>query len=254
MKLSHLSLSFIAAVGFYNIASATEPGHSAPHWEYEGEAGAANWSGLDESFRLCEGGQAQSPVDIKESIDADLPAISFAYKPFFPKIINNGHTIQVNVTEGSSIQVGRDTYQLLQFHFHTPSEYQINSNSYPLEVHFVHKRADGALGVVGVMFAEGEANAELEKIWKNIPANAGEENNDSKLPTDITKLLPADQKYYRFMGSLTTPPCSEGVNWHVMQQPISASKEQIEAFRKLYPMNARPLQASNNRLIVKDDK
>ncbi len=254
MKISNLFLSLIAITGCSGISYAEKPAHPAPHWEYEGEAGAANWGGLDESFHLCEEGKAQSPFDIKESIEADLPPITFAYRPFSPQIVNNGHTIQVNVPQGSSIQVGRDIYQLLQFHFHTPSEYQVDSNSYPLEVHFVHKRTDGALGVVGVMFAEGVANEELGKIWKNIPYKAGQEKNDSKLTLDITKLLPAGSLYYRFMGSLTTPPCSEGVNWHVMQQPISASKEQIDAFRKIYPMNARPLQPANNRLIVKDDK
>jgi carbonic anhydrase len=247
MKLSAFLLSTAMILSSQSVVLA------APHWEYEGASGAAKWGSLDKSFQLCEGGQAQSPFDIKPSIDADLPSIEFSYSPFSPKIVNNGHTIQVNVPAGSSITVGADTYQLLQFHFHTPSEYQIGGKAYPLEVHFVHKRTDGALGVVGVMFEEGTANAELEKIWKNMPATAGEKDA-SDVTLDVTTLLPTDQLYYRFMGSLTTPPCSEGVNWHMMQQPITASKEQIKAFQKLFPMNARPLQPANNRLIVKDNK
>jgi carbonic anhydrase len=270
MKLHHFLLSTALVISFGTAAFAEEPAPAAPvttapttlaeaktaipHWEYEGEAGASKWGGLDPSFSLCETGKAQSPIDIKETISADLPSIAFFYIPSSLKMLNNGHTIQANVTEGSSIKVGEHVYQLLQFHFHTPSEYQVAGKAYPLEVHFVHKRADGVLGVVGVMFEEGLENAELAKIWKNLPAKAGEEKEEIGTNIDFAKLLPADQKYFRFMGSLTSPPCSEGVNWHVMQQPVPVSKEQIAAFKALFPMNARPLQPSNNRLIVKDDK
>jgi len=158
------------------------------------------------------------------------------------------------VPAGQSIKSGNNTYALLLFHFHTPSEYQIEGRVYPLEVHFVHKSEAGALGVVGVMFEEGAANPELEKIWANAPAKAGEENNAADVILDLSKLLPADQRYYRFMGSLTTPPCSEGVNWHMMQKPITASKAQIDAFRTFFAMNARPIQPANGRLVVKDTK
>lgn len=257
MKLRYILLPAMAATliqgAGHTAETAAPPAHAAPHWEYEGEAGPEKWGGLDPAFALCESGQAQSPFDIKESIDADLPAIAFSYEPLPLKIVNNGHTIQVNVPGGSSMMAGRDEYQLLQFHFHTPSEYQVGGKAYPLEMHFVHKRADGALGVIGVMFEEGAANAELEKIWQNMPAEAGEKDAGAVM-ADIGKLLPADRKYYRFMGSLTTPPCSEGVNWHMMQQPITASAEQIEAFRKIFPLDARPLQPANNRLVVKDNR
>jgi carbonic anhydrase len=159
----------------------------------------------------------------------------------------------VDPNEKQGIKVGEDFYQLVQFHFHTPSEYHIESKAYPLELHFVHQKKDKALGVIGVMFKEGAANPELEKIWQNMPRASGEEKQ-SPVMVDIVKLLPMDKKYYRFMGSLTTPPCSEGVNWMIMQKQITASKAQIEAFRKIIPMNARPIQPSNNRLIVKDAK
>jgi len=257
-----LALALFALSG---AALATEPGHdakaapanAAPHWGYEE---AANWGKLDASFRLCEEGQSQSPINIKASIDADLAEIVFAYQPplstqpVAQKVLNNGHTIQLNIPAGQGMKAGRDAYQLLQFHFHTPSEYQLDGKSYPLEVHFVHKRGDGALGVVGVMFEEGEANTALEKIWQSMPDKAGEKTMPGETSLDMTKLLPRDQRYYRFMGSLTTPPCSEGVNWHMMQKPVTASKEQIEAFRKIFPMNARPLQQANSRLVVKDTK
>lgn len=250
MKLKNLLLSSFSMIAFYGTSYASEQAHSAPHWTYEE---AAEWGSIDGSFNACEEGKAQSPIDIKENVVADLPSINFSYKPFSPKIINNGHTIQVAVPAGQNIKVGDETYELLQFHFHTPSEYHIDSESYPLELHFVHKNKDGVLAVVGVMIAEGKANAELEKIWENMPSEAGAEK-EADMKINAAKLLPANKLYYRFMGSLTTPPCSEGVNWHMMEKSITASKEQIEKFRSIYAMNARPLQPANNRLIVKDNK
>lgn len=226
----------------------------APHWEYKGEEGAENWGKLDESFHQCEVGYAQSPIDIKETVEADLPDIGFSYAKFAPSIVNNGHTIQVNVPAGQSITIGKDSYQLVQFHFHTPSEYHINSKTYPLEIHFVHKNAEGKLAVIGVMVEEGVANGELAKIFVNAPKKAGEEKKADTAQIDPASLLPTDKKYYRFMGSLTTPPCSEGVNWEEMESPITASKKQITTFKAFYANNARPLQPANQRLIVKDNK
>ena len=165
------------------------------------------------------------------------------------KITNNGHTIQADQTGGGQLVVDGKTYTLLQFHFHAGSEYNINGKPYPLEVHLVHVSDEGALAVVGVMFEEGEPNSELNNIWENMPSSKGE-NIVSGKTVNVKNLLPASKKYYRFMGSLTTPPCSEGVNWHMMRTPMTASKEQIERFKAIYPMNARPLQDKNNRLVV----
>lgn len=238
--------------GMVLLSSAAWAEGNAPHWEYEGAHGAAHWAKIDKSFAACEEGATQSPIDINQTIDADLPDLNLKYGSAEATIVNNGHTVQANFTAGQSFSVGATQYDLLQFHFHTPSEYHISGQSFPLEMHLVHKSKDGALAVIGVMIAEGAANSALDQFLNNMPTTAKEAPKTAGVALD--KLLPADKKYYRFMGSLTTPPCSEGVNWHMMQTSITASKEQIAKFQALYKMNARPLQPSNNRLVVKDNK
>ncbi|PHS39279.1 MAG: hypothetical protein COA91_06415 [Robiginitomaculum sp.] len=218
-------------------------------WSYIGANGPEHWASLSESFATCASGTVQSPFDITADNTDDLPALNLNYVPTDMTVINNGHTIQVDQTGGGQLVVGDATYNLLQFHFHTASEYSIDGKFYPLEVHLVHASDAGELAVVGVMFAQGEANAELANIWANMPATKGKNVVDGQV-VDVKNLLPASGQYYRFMGSLTTPPCSEGVNWHVMSQPITASAEQIAAFKAIFPMNARPLQAENDRMVV----
>ncbi len=218
-------------------------------WSYTGDNGPEHWASLSENFATCASGTVQSPFDITADKTDDLPALNLNYVPTGMTVINNGHTIQVDQAGGGQLVVGDATYNLLQFHFHTASEYSIDGKFYPLEVHLVHASDAGELAVVGVMFAEGEANAELANIWANMPATKGENTVEGQ-SVDVKNLLPDSGQYYRFMGSLTTPPCSEGVNWHVMSQPITASAEQIAAFKAIFPMNARPLQAENDRMVV----
>ena len=219
------------------------------HWEYSGTTGPSHWGDLAEEFSTCKTGKLQSPFNITADITASLPYLGLNYRSVPMKIINNGHTIQADQTGGGQLVVDGKTYNLLQFHFHSGSEYSIDGKSYPLEVHLVHASDEGALAVVGVMFEEGAPNSELNKIWDNMPSSKGE-NIVSGKTVNVNKLLPTSKKYYRFMGSLTTPPCTEGVNWHMMSKPITASKEQIAAFKAIFPMNARPLQDENNRLVV----
>ena len=220
-----------------------------PHWEYSGEHGPSHWADLAEEFSTCATGKLQSPFNISADITASLPILGLNYQPVPMNIINNGHTIQADQAGGGQLVVGGQAYELLQFHFHAGSEYSIDGKTYPLEVHLVHASKSGDLAVVGVMFEEGATNAELAKIWANMPVNKG--NNEVAGQTiNVSNLLPANKKYYRFMGSLTTPPCSEGVNWHMMSTPITASAAQIAAFKAIYPMNARPLQDENDRLVV----
>ena len=218
-------------------------------WAYSGDQGPAQWGNLSEEFSTCATGKLQSPFNISADIMADLPALGLNYRPVPMKVINNGYTIQADQAGGGQLVVDGKSYDLLQFHFHAGSEYSIDGKSYPLEVHLVHASKAGDLAVVGVMFEEGAANAELAKIWDNMPASKGE-NAVSGKSINVNNLLPASKQYYRFMGSLTTPPCSEGVNWHMMSQPITASAEQIAAFKAIHPMTARPLQDENNRLVV----
>ncbi|MCF6275957.1 MAG: carbonic anhydrase family protein [Robiginitomaculum sp.] len=231
------------------VVETTEAKPKKISWSYSGDNGPEHWASLSENFATCASGTVQSPFDITADKTDTLPALNLNYVPTGMTVINNGHTIQVDQAGGGQLVVGDATYNLLQFHFHTASEYSIDGKFYPLEVHLVHASDAGALAVVGVMFAQGEANAELANIWANMPTSKGE-NVVAGQSVDVKNLLPDSGQYYRFMGSLTTPPCSEGVNWHVMSQPITASAAQIAAYRAIHPMNARPLQDGNNRLVV----
>ncbi|MCK5889730.1 MAG: carbonic anhydrase family protein [Methylococcales bacterium] len=221
-----------------------------PHWGYSGEKGAENWATLSPDNFECSG-KNQSPINLSGFIDAKLAPISFNYAPGGYEVINNGHTVQVNYEKGSRIKVDDKLFDLIQFHFHAPSENHIEGNAYPLEAHFVHSSEDGELAVVAVMYKEGAENKALKEAWAKMPAHAGDKH---AFATAITanKLLPKNKAYYRFNGSLTTPPCSEGVRWFVMKNAMSASKEQIATFTSvLHEPNNRPLQAINARTILK---
>lgn len=219
------------------------------HWSYGGHGGPAQWGELDQAFATCKLGKFQSPIDIRDAKAADLPAIKFDYKPAPLKVIDNGHTIQVNYAPGSSIDVGGTRYELLQFHFHKPSEEKIDGKSHAMVAHLVHKGADGKLAVVAVLLDKGGANPTINAIWKNLPKQKQKETLVGNVTVDAAKLLPADRGYYAFQGSLTTPPCSEEVRWLVLKTPVKIAESEITAFGKLYPMNARPTQPLNGRAI-----
>lgn len=236
------------AVGMLLLSSAAVAA-SGPHWEYSGEAGAENWAKLSPDFAACAG-KNQSPINLTGLIEAQLKPIAFAYKAGTTEILNNGHTVQVNAAAGSSIALDGIQFELKQFHFHAPSENLIKGKSFPLEAHFVHADKDGNLAVVAVMFNEGKANRALEKAWAQMPKNAGDKLslNEKISPTEI---LPKNHDYYRFNGSLTTPPCSEGVRWLVMKHPAAASKEQIAEFAHvMHHPNNRPVQSVNARPVL----
>lgn len=228
-------------------ASATE--HHA-HWTYDGTEGPTHWGDMEAQFSTCSSGKNQSPINLTDFVDADLKPLAFNYKAGGDTILNNGHTIQVNFAEGSEMALNGHSYSLKQFHAHAPSENQINGKNYAMEIHFVHADANGNLAVVAVMFDEGAANPGLTKAWKAMPENAGEKValKDNVLGTDI---MPADKDYYRFNGSLTTPPCTESVTWLVLKKPVTASREQIENFMHLmHHHNNRPIQATNARPVL----
>lgn len=221
------------------------------HWGYSGPEGPEHWGELSPEYRVCSEGKNQSPIDLSGFIEADLQPIAFTYQPGGGEVLNNGHTIQINYAPGSQIAVGGHEFDLKQFHFHAPSENHIEGNFYPLEGHLVHADKDGNLAVVAVMFEEGANNKALEEAWAKMPTKAGEKHTLSA-PVDATGILPNHRDYYRFNGSLTTPPCSEGVWWLVMKEPIAASKEQIAKFAKVmqHPTN-RPVQPVNARPVLK---
>ena len=218
------------------------------HWSYQGHGGPAKWAELDHEFAACKLGKTQSPIDIRGAKAADLPAIQFNYKPSPLKLIDNGHTIQVNYAPGSWLDVGGAHYELVQFHFHKPSEEKIDGKSHAMVAHLVHKGADGKLAVVAVMLDKGGANRTIDTIWANLPKEK-EKETAVDVTVDAAALLPRDKGYYTFQGSLTTPPCSEGVRWFVLKTPMKITESEIMAFGKLYPMNARPTQPLNGRAI-----
>lgn len=218
------------------------------HWDYSGEAGPQNWAKLTPEFHSCAG-QNQSPVNLDGFIEAELEPLKVSYKAGATEVMNNGHTVQVAYDPGSTLTLDGKTFQLIQFHFHMPSENQIKGLSYPLEGHLVHSDEQGNLAVLAVMFREGERNATLASLWDTPPAEGQKQAVSPHL--NIRDMLPADLDYYRFNGSLTTPPCSEGVRWLVLKQPIVASHTQIEALTKsVGHANNRPLQPLNARAIL----
>jgi carbonic anhydrase len=220
-----------------------------PHWGYEGHAGPAGWGRLKKDFAACASGSRQSPIDIRDGVDLDLPAIRFDYKPVPLRIVDNGHTIQVNVAPGSSINLmGRD-YALAQFHFHKPSEEAVNGRRYDMVAHLVHKDEAGRLAVVAVLIEAGTEHPLMQTLWTYLPLEKNAEVAPPDVAIDLRELLPKNLGYYTYMGSLTTPPCSEGVLWLVLKTPIAVSQEQIAVFARLYRMNARPLQPARGRLV-----
>jgi carbonic anhydrase len=219
-----------------------------PDWSYQGETNPTNWSKLSRDFATCDIGQDQSPIDIQGAAKGEPVQIAFNYKSSPLAVTNNGHSIQVNYAPGSTISIDGDEYQLLQFHFHTPSEHQIAGKAAAMEVHLVHRNAAGKLAVVGVMMNEGKEDRSIDKIWSAIPPS-GQTNTVSNSTIDAASLLPANKSYYSYTGSLTTPPCSEGVNWTVLKEPITVSTAQIQEFKKLYPLNARPIRSTNARKV-----
>ncbi len=229
---------------------AASTGHANGHasWAYQGETGPAVWGGLRPEFATCAVGKRQSPIDIRGGIAVDLEAVQFDYQASSFNVIDNGHTVQVNLGSGNSLQIMGRRYELVQFHFHRPSEERINGRQYDMDVHLVHKDAEGRLAVVAVLLERGAAQGVVQAVWNNLPLEKGEEQPASVV-IDLNHLLPPDRGYYTYMGSLTTPPCSEGVLWMVMRQPVTVSQGQIDIFSRLYPMNARPVQSASGRLI-----
>jgi carbonic anhydrase len=221
-----------------------------PHWSYSGQEGPNEWGKLDSTYAACSTGKTQSPIDIKDARKAELPTLRFDYNSVPLNIIDNAHTIQVNYPVGSTLTVGKRLYTLKQFHFHHPSEEHVNGHGYDMVVHLVHADAEGHLAVVAVFLKEGNANPFMDLLWQNLPKEKGKAVDVSGVTLNARDLLPTDRGYYTFSGSLTTPPCSEGVTWYVMKSSVALSKAQVAAFAKLYPGNARPIQAANGREIL----
>ncbi|MCW8929755.1 MAG: carbonic anhydrase family protein [Gammaproteobacteria bacterium] len=243
----------IAPVLTSSAVIASETGGHAK-WSYSGATGPSHWGDLSPEFGLCKQGKNQSPIDISTAIDAKLPPVKFDYAMLVPEnIVNTGHSIQVNVRSGGSIKVNDDEFFLKQFHFHSPSENMIDHVSYPLEAHFVHANEKGDLAVVAVLYQPGAMdNLALNALIKHLPMKTGDSNRLSATDTQLFERKKSVKNYFNYNGSLTTPPCTEGVRWLVMQSRPGLSERQLLAFQKaLKQPNNRRVQPLNARIVTK---
>jgi carbonic anhydrase len=243
MKILAVTLAFVLGT---SLSYAQE--HHPPHWSYEGATGPEHWGDLSPDYLACKTGREQSPIDVENTMAETLPPIEFHYVGSPLKLIDNGHTVQVNYDSGSYIRVLGKRYELVQFHFHHPSEEAIHWKHYALVIHLVHKDAEGHLAVVAVLFEKGTSNPAIKAVVDHLPT-VKEQEITADVTVDATSLLPKMRNYYTFSGSLTTPPCSEGVTWFVLQTPATLSNTELGTLSKLYPHNARPLQSLNTRTV-----
>lgn len=221
------------------------------HWGYSGHGGPDNWSSLSDTFSTCSAGVNQSPINLTAFVEGELAEIGFNYKANATTIVNNGHTVQANFPEGSKISIDDMEFNLLQCHFHAPSENSIEGKSFPMEGHCVHASADGKLAVVSIMYEIGAGSKGIGNLWATMPQHKGDEHKINAT-VNALDLMPANKDYYRFNGSLTTPPCTEGVRWFVLKDTVTISEAQLGAFQgALHEPNNRPVQAVNARIIVK---
>lgn len=240
--------SAIALLVSYSSGGALADGHSK--WGYKGNAGPEMWADLSPDYHACGMGRMQSPIDLAAAnVEADV-SITVEYKPVPLTILHNGHTVQFNVENGSRILVGDVPYELLHVKFHTPSEHVVAGQPYPLEAQFVHRSPEGKLAIVGVFFLEGDSNYALADMFAYTPQNKTKAETHFEIIVSPAAILPPVPHFYRYMGSLTTPPCTEGVNWFVVSTPAYASKVQIETLRQAMGENARPAQPLNGRLVI----
>ncbi len=229
------------------------------HWDYEGVEGPGHWAMLEPSYMACETGRQQSPINIEmPQHEEKQEELSFHYQPTPLRVLNNGHTIQVNYQEGSYLRLNGKSYKLRQFHFHDPSEHHIDGKTYPMEMHLVHQDDAGHTLVVGLLLAFGKENQVFaragdfleEHTGHRLSSKVGEVSIDA--PINVMDLLPSNTHHFSYHGSLTTPPCSEGVQWIILKTPIEVSKVQAERFITTIGPNARPIQPLGEREILED--
>ncbi len=235
------------------------PGHAAPHWDYDGDEGPTRWGQLSPDFSACAQGRTQSPIDLPAVKLSDPVPVAAEYNPadleVHPEqrpeqILNNGHTVQVDFADGDSLVVGDERFRLVQFHFHAPSEHTVAGRELPMEMHLVHRSSSGVLAVFGVLIAEGRRNPAYDPIWELLPREVTADEDLSGLALDLDGLLPKSRLAFRYAGSLTTPPCSEGVRWLVLAEPVELSADQIATFVAIYDHNNRPTQPLHGRSLV----
>lgn len=223
---------------------------AAAQWAYDGATGPEKWGDLDAASKACSTGGLQSPINIGESIKAQLQPLKLAWGKTSEAILNTGNTIQVNMPDGSSMSAGGGSFRLQQFHFHRPSEHMINGANFPMEAHFVHSNAAGQLAVVAVLITTGRTNKAFNNIVLTMPNRAGAQVK-AEAAVDPNAFLPTKRSYYRYMGSLSEPPCTEPVDWFVLTEPVQVADADVNSFARLYPKNARPVQNDNRRFVLR---
>jgi carbonic anhydrase len=246
--------TILAILGAFALASAVpSSGAEEPSWSYSGATGPAKWDKLSKEYKQCKTGEEQSPIDIPDAKarKGDIAPLLFNYRTAPLDIEDTGHTIAVNYPPGSVVSIEGKHYELESIHFHKPAEEKIDGKGFAMDAHLVHKGPDGKRIVIAVLFdAGGKPNRTLKALWDNLPKDKGKEHTVDAVRIDAVDLLPTDKGYYRYAGSLTTPPCTEGVTWYVLKTPVQISAEQIARFGKVYPMNARPIQPFNDRDVL----
>ncbi len=242
--LAVMVASFVLFANSY----AGSKGHGG-HWSYKGKSGPGHWGDLSHDYHACKEGENQSPINIPGTAKTHLKGVLFFYKDTPLRIFNNGHTIQINYGKGSAAKIQGKSYDLLQFHFHSPSEHTVDGKPYDMVAHLVHKNQEGKLAVVAIFFKKGEKNDFIESLWKNLPNHEGKEKVVGNVSINVKSILPTNKSYYNYSGSLTTPPCSEGVNWNVIKASMPISEAQVAKFVSLFELSVRPVQPLNERAL-----
>jgi carbonic anhydrase len=239
-----------------------KPSARPVHWGYSGDVKPSMWASLSPVYAACGEGKTQSPINLmsdsgagltKLTVDFKTTSLKIAHHEHVDEILDNGHTIQVTVEEGSSFTLNDKTFDLKQFHFHTPSEHIVDGKHLPLEMHWVHQSSDGSFGVIGLLFEEGEPNENFEKIIQHLPILPGESNHFTDVKLDLNLHVPESITAYHYIGSFTTPPCTENVQWLVLRNKFTMSPDQIKAFSSRLKNNNRPVQALNGRKVSIDE-
>lgn len=220
-------------------------------WGYGGINGPDRWGALSPEYTACQSGTQQSPIDLIGAVRAELPSLELAYGKVPAHIQDNGHTLEMPIPAGHELRLDGADYELLQIHFHAPSEHRIDGRTFPMEAHFVHRSSAGDLAVVGVMLAEGQQDEGYAPLFHAMASTGVVSNDGSGDEIDLARLLPGARDYYRYAGSLTTPDCSENVTWIVLREPVTATAAQIARFTARYPLNSRPVQPAHRRFVLR---
>jgi carbonic anhydrase len=248
---SHSAESHSGATGHHEKSpeKGSPSGHGEAHWEYNGPKGPEHWGEMDEKFSTCSSGREQSPINLTKAVSKNsLPRLNFHYRASKMRLVHNGHTVQANAEDAGSLDYDGDTYQLAQFHIHTPSEHRIDGVPSELEIHFVHRNEQRQLLVVGMMIDGGSKEFKpIAPLLARLPKSAGEEGSEASV--DVTHFLPKNLNFFQYAGSLTTPPCSEGVKWFVLKQRQHFSDSQVDSLIKVLRFNSRPLQRVDGRVV-----